>query len=443
VSRRRRKKLPTELFTATIESLSHEGRGIAHLEGKTIFINGALPGEEVKFRYTSKRSRHDEGDAIEIINKSPLRITAECEYFGYCGGCSLQHMKADEQIKFKQSVLLEKLQHIGKVSPLHVLQPLTGPLWNYRQKARLGVRYVHKKERVLVGFREKNSPFLADMKSCKVLVSQVGDRLEQLSNVIRSLTSYREIAQIEVAIGDNDSALIFRNLVELTDEDQMKLIEFGKQYDFKIYLQPKGPSTVHLIWPKEAKLDYSIPEYEVTLDFLPSDFTQVNSKINASMIHHALELLKPNKNDSILELFCGLGNFSLPLGKKANHVTAIEGDDGLIERARLNANKNNLGNIEFHVANLMENIDHADWISKDYNKVLLDPPRSGAVEIIPFIGKLDIERIVYVSCNPATLARDAGILVNEYGFTLEKAGVMDMFPHTSHVESIALFTKGK
>ncbi len=440
--RRRKKKIPTETPEVEIESLSHDGRGIARLEGKTVFIDGALPDEHVRFRYIRCRSKFDEGEVLEVLKASAYRVMPECEFFRRCGGCSLQHLQSAEQIKFKQSTLLENFRHIGKVTPQTVLPPLSGPSWGYRQKARLGVRFVRKKNRVLVGFREKHSAFLAEMHHCRILHPQIGEHLHDLSEMIGQLSCYDKIAQIEVAIGEAAAALIFRNLVALTKDDRKTISEFGKNFGFQIYLQPKGPDTVSLLWPEKAELTYALPGEGIKFTFQPNDFTQVNSEINRKMIRQALALLDLNTEDEVLELFCGLGNFTLPIAKRVKKVTAVEGDAGLIQRARANAGRNRIENVEFHVANLMESVEGVPWLRRQQcNKVFLDPPRSGALEMLPPVAALKPGRIVYVSCNPATLARDAGILVNEYGYRLQKAGVMDMFPHTTHVESIALFVK--
>lgn len=437
---RRKKKLPTEPQQGSVESLTHDGRGVARVADKTVFIDGALPGEDVLFRYTRVRSIYDEGEVLEVLKASPHRITPACEFFNSCGGCRLQHLDPAEQIRVKQAMLEDDLFRIGKVQADEMLPPLTGPIWGYRQKARLGVRYVRKKERVLVGFREKHSAFLADMSHCKILNPLIGERLEELSQLIRQLSCYKQVAQIEVAMGDQAAALIFRHLVELTETDKQLLIEFGQQHDFQIYLQPKGPDSVTLLWPETASLSYRLPAYDITLDFRPNDFTQVNSAINQAMVSRALELLDPKATDHVLELFCGLGNFSLPLSRQVKQVSAVEGDAALIERACENAEHNGIHNIDFHVANLMGEVSELPWLRQcHYDKILLDPPRIGALEILSHLASLKVSRIVYISCNPATLARDAGILVNEYGYRLVKAGVMDMFPHTIHVESIALF----
>ncbi|MEJ2142483.1 MAG: 23S rRNA (uracil(1939)-C(5))-methyltransferase RlmD [Gammaproteobacteria bacterium] len=438
---RRKKKLPSEPVTATIESLSPEGRGVAHIDGKITFIAGALEGELVNFVYDNIRAKFSEGHTVEVINASADRVEPKCQHAGICGGCSLQHMDAHAQIQHKQSVLLDHFHNLANIQPDKVLEPLTGPLWGYRKKARLGVRFVRKKERVLVGFREKNSSFLADIKQCEILHPSVGHHLMELSELIGGLSCFDKIAQIEVAIDDTHTCLVFRNLVDLKDSDSEKLISYARDNNIDLYLQPKGPDSIELLYPESSELSYSV-ENGLNVYFRPSDFTQVNAEINKKMVVRAVELLQLDTNDRVLELFCGLGNFTLTLAKKVTSVVGVEGDKGLVARARENAKLNNMENITYHVANLMEDVSGAPWLRKtSYNKILIDPPRSGASEVLPDIVKLDAERILYISCNPATLARDTNYLVNEAGYRLAKAGVMDMFPHTSHVESIALFVK--
>ena len=442
MARRRRRKLPQEPVSAKIESLSHEGRGIARVEGKTVFVNGALPGEDALFQYKKQRPKYDEAHALEITNPAAERVEPKCEFFGLCGGCSLQHMQHDKQIEHKQSVLMEQLEHIGKVKPGSIIPPLTGPVWGYRRKARLGVKYVDKKERLLVGFREKYSPFVADMNSCEVLHPSVGLLIEPLQCLITELSLIKQIPQIEVAIGDEVTALIFRHLADFNDEDIGKLKVFAEQHDVDIYLQSGGlDSVVPLPGTTARQLSYSLPEFDVTLNFLPTDFTQVNLEINRAMVPRALELLEVNSEDSVLDLFCGIGNFTLPLARKAVNVLGIEGEHGLVERAKQNAALNNIDNVEFRAIDLAKDDLNEDFLKGGFNKLLLDPARNGAQEIIEKMNLKSIERIVYVSCNPSTLARDAGILVNDKGFKLEQAGVMDMFPHTTHVESIAVFNR--
>ena len=441
---RRRKKLPKEPVSAKIESLSHEGRGIARVEGKTVFVNGALPGEDALFQYKKQRPKYDEAHALEINNPAAERVEPKCEFFGLCGGCSLQHMQHDFQIEHKQSVLIEQLTHIGKVKPKSVIPPLIGPVWGYRHKARLGVKYVDKKERVLVGFREKYSPFVADMNSCEVLHPSVGTLIEPLQCLITELSLIKQIPQIEVAIGDDVTALIFRHLADFNDEDMTKLKAFAEKYNIDIYLQSGGvDSVVPLDGITPRELSYALTEFDVTLNFLPTDFTQVNLEINRAMVPRALELLEVNSEDRVLDLFCGIGNFTLPLARKAASVLGIEGEHGLVERAKQNAVLNNISNVEFQAMDLAKDDLNEDFLKGGFNKLLLDPARNGAQEVIDKMDLKSIERIVYISCNPSTLARDAGILVNDKGFKLEQAGIMDMFPHTTHVESIAVFSRKK
>ncbi len=436
-----RKRKPLQHHEAMVESLSHDGKGVCRVDGKAIFVSGALPGETIRFACRSQKRNYDQGQLIEVLQAADDRIEPACPHYGICGGCSFMHLASDRQVEAKQQVLLDGLKHIGKVEAGEILPPLRSQPWGYRRKARLGVKYVFKKEKVLVGFRERNAPYLADLAACKVLHPDAGERLTAFSELIRSLSCYDKIAQIEVAIADNISAFVFRNLVELSDGDKQKLIDYAKAENIAVYLQPKGPDTVTALYPENPQLTYSLPDYNVTLAFEPTDFTQVNYDINHKMIRQALSLLALNSEDRVLELFCGLGNFTLPMARQAAHVTGVEGDADLIARANANAADNGIDNTDLHVANLMEDVSDCSWLKGDYTKLLLDPPRSGAKEILPYLQKLDIKRIVYVSCNPSTLARDAGTLVNEMGYTLEKAGVMDMFPHTAHVESIALFTK--
>ena len=442
---RRRKKLPTEAVVTTIEKLSHDGRGIAHVDDKITFISGALAGEEISFCYTSIAATHAEGVTVEVLKASPDRVEAGCAHFGICGGCSLQHMSADDQIKLKEDALLEQFKAFGEVTPEEVVSPLRGDIWGYRRKARLGVKFVPKKGGVLVGFREQRSGFLAVLDSCPVLHPAVGERITVLRELFTKLEAKDKIAQIEVAVGGDDQvALVLRNLVTLTSADEALLIEFAKETGIYLYLQPKGLNSITPLYPADlslTSLHYALPSEGVHFDFAPYDFTQVNSSINEQMVPRALEWLEVNEKDHVLDLFCGLGNFTLPLAKRAATVVGVEGDKTLVDRAEANAQSQGVFNTRYHVANLMETDLLQTWMRSDYSKVLLDPPRSGAAEIIEKLSFDKTERIVYVSCNPATLARDAGILVNKKGFRLVKAGVMDMFPHTGHVESIALFVR--
>jgi len=438
--RRNKPKLPNYPVRAHIEALSHDGRGVTHIDGKAVFVDGALPGEEISFLYTRRARKHDEGKLCELFQAAPERVQAKCAAFAVCGGCSLQHLAPEQQILAKQQTLLDNLQRIGKVTPERVLEPLTGPVWGYRNKARLGVKYVRKKGRVLVGFREKHAPYLADIQRCEVLHDSVGPRLEELAGLIQGMDARERIAQIEVAVGDTVTVLVFRNLDPLSDSDTQKLTGYAQQTGLHIYLQPKGPDSI--VWPEVSQLSYSLPDYDVTMRFLPTDFTQVNPAINPPMIRQALELLQADKQHRVLDLFCGLGNFTLPLARGAAHVVGVEGDAALVERARENAAANNIDNVEYHAVDLSAEPADQSWMQQQYDRILLDPPRSGAQEMVPHLAKLGAQRIVYVSCHPGSLARDAGILVNELGYRLVAAGVMDMFPHTAHVESMALFVKG-
>ena len=438
MGRRRRKKLPTEPVAANVESISHEGRGIARLDGKTIFIDGALPGEEVMFVYTSQRSKFAEGRAVDIIKASPERVEPVCPHFLLCGGCSLQHMSPEAQRAHKESVLVDQFKHLAELDIPEIIPPLTTATTGYRRKARLGVRFVVKKDKLLIGFREKSSGFLTDMSVCKVLHESVGEHLEELQALVRSLSAYQKIAQIEVAVGDNHTTLVFRNLEELVADDIALLKAFAEKSGIHVWLQPKGTDTAAPLSPEQSQLTYSLPDYEVKYEFLPTDFTQVNADLNKKMIKQAIELLSLNKDSKVLDLFCGIGNFSLPLARHCQHVIGIEGSEALVDRAKHNASINNIGNVEYLAADLTKDIPVE---IKGIDRMLLDPPRSGALEVVSRMKEIGPERIVYVSCNIATLARDAGELVKNQGYRLLRAGIMDMFPHTSHVESIAVFEK--
>jgi len=437
----RRRPPPQGLFEATIDDLAHDGRGIAHRGGKAIFIHGGLPGEQVQFRYTAAHSQFDEGRVEAILHASADRVEPRCAHFGVCGGCSLQHLAAVRQIEYKQAWLLDNLHRIGKVQPAELLPPLIGPHWAYRYKARLGVRYVAKKGRVLVGFRERDSRFLADLRRCEILHPQLGSLLEQLGDLISELSIYQRLPQIEVAAGDNTLALSFRVLDPPTEADKAQLREFAERHSIQVYLQPKGPATTELLWPQNAELNYCLPEFELDLAFLPYHFTQVNPVLNRQMVGRALALLDVQGTDKVLDLFCGLGNFTLPLARRAASVVGVEGEASLVEWAGRNATRNEVNNIRFYSADLAIEDDNMPVWAQDYDKALLDPPRSGALAVLPQLARCGPRRIVYVSCHPATLARDAGELVHQHGYRLLQAGVMDMFPHTAHVESIAVFEK--
>jgi len=439
--RRRRSRLPEGNFDAQIDSLSHDGRGVARIEEKATFIQGGLPGEAVRFRYLKRKRSHDEGLVTEVLTASEQRVAPRCQHYAICGGCSLQHMDPDAQIQSKQGILLENLKHIGRVEPETVLAPLTNDSpWGYRRKARLGVKWVPQKGKVLVGFRERGSSFVADLAACQVLHPRVGELLPQLSELIGQLGIRDRVPQIEMSMDDDRCVLIFRILEPPSEQDKSLLREFGERHQVVPYLQPGGPDTVAPLG-QGVDLHYSLPEQALTLGFLPGDFTQVNTEINRKMIARALAMLDLGPGDRVLDLFCGVGNFTLPMARHAGEVHGVEGDRGLVERARANAQRNRLENVEFFTANLYEELAPAAWLELSFNKVLLDPPRSGAQQVLQLLPKMGVDTILYISCYPGTLARDAGELVNEHGYRLLSAGVMDMFPHTAHVESIALFRR--
>ena len=429
------------LIEADITDLTHDGRGVAHISGKAVFVAGALAGERVRLRDVRKHRHYDEAAVEEVLRVSPDRVTPRCKHFGVCGGCALQHLDPAAQIAAKQRLLLENFERIGKVQPSAILPALTDSPWGYRRKARLSAKFVEKKGRMLVGFRETNGRYVADVERCEVLLPAVGERIAAITAMLESLEGKREIPQIEIAAGDNLVALVFRHLQPLSDADTQALTRFGQANDLAIFLQPGGIDSVAPLWPAGAQLNFELPAYDVTLDFRPLDFIQVNGGMNRRMIDHALALLDPQPSDRVLDLFCGLGNFTLPLARRAAQVVGVEGETGLVQRARDNATKNGIANATFHSADLAADQRATAWAKADYELLLLDPPRSGADAVLDYLPRKSTRRVVYVSCHPASLARDAGILVDKHGFKLTSAGVMDMFPHTAHVESIALFER--
>ncbi len=446
---------------ADIVDLAHDGRGIARVNGKAVFIDGALPGERVRFRIFKRRRQFDEAGLLEIVAASPDRVEPRCAHFGICGGCALQHLSAKAQLAAKQRQLLDNLERIGRVSPARVLAPLRGPSWAYRRRARLGVKHVHKKGRVLAGFRERNKPYIADLKRCEILVEPLGLLPQSLAAMVETLDIRDSLPQVEVAAGDRETALVFRVLEAPGPADLERLVAFGKVQGVQIFLQTGGLDSVRPLdqanlsaapaaAPKAASptaspaappLSYAIDDGAIVIEFAPVDFIQVNRDINASMVTAAMEQLAPSPSDAVLDLFCGLGNFTLPLARRAARVIGVEGDAALIERARGNAARNGIGNAAFVMENLFEPGKFGSWAGECYDRVLLDPPRAGAAELLALMPQWRPQRVVYVSCHPASLARDAGILVHSHGFTLMSAGVMDMFPHTTHVESIAVFER--
>lgn len=439
--RRGGKKLPEGSFYAVIEALSHDGRGVAHVNGKTTFVHGALPGEKVCFHYSRMQRRYDEGVVDAVLQPSPQRVEPHCEYFARCGGCSLQHLGGASQIAYKQQALLDAFRRIAAVEVGEVMPPLSADSWGYRRKARLGVKYVARKGKVLIGFRERGSSFVTEMQRCPVLHPCVGEKLGELAEVIHSLGIRDRIPQIEVAMGDDGAIMIFRLLSPCSDAEARVLQSYCSRQQWRCYIQEGGPQTVRPLSGDAEMLSYHLPEQQLSFDFLPTDFTQVNTAINRAMVSQAMQWLAPAAGERILDLFCGLGNFTLPLAQLCGEVTGIEGDAALVDRARHNAAKNGLGNTGFHSADLYGELGAPGWLRQRYDAALLDPPRSGALEMVSLLPALGTKRILYVSCYPETLARDAALLVNEHGYRLVRTGVMDMFPHTAHVESMALFVQ--
>jgi len=437
----RRKRREPE--TASITGVTHDGRGIAAVDGKKVFVAGALEGETVTYKRRKFRRNFDEAELLEVHTASPDRIDAKCEAFDRCGGCSLQHISAEHQREIKAQTLRDNLERIGRVTPETWLEPMTGPVWNYRRRARLAVKDVHGKGRTLVGFRERHAPFITDMQRCEVLATPVDSMLAELSELIGALTLKARLPQIEVAIAENDIALVFRVLDPPTAADEELFREFGARHQLRIYLQTGGLDSVALFYPDsvDESLYYTLPEFDIRVDFEPIDFVQVNSEINQRMVHFAIEQLDAGPDDRVLDLYCGIGNFSLALARQAGTVLGVEGEASLTERAATNAVRNGLDNVSFRVADLSKIDGTEAWINEGWNRMLLDPARSGAAEVVTRMHLFGPERIVYVSCHPGTLARDAETLVHEQGYRLEAAGIIDMFPHTAHVESIAVFTK--
>ncbi len=448
------------ILQATIESLDQEGRGVAHVDGKTIFIDGALPNEIVKYQSQRIKPSYEVAKTIEVLQTSSERVTPKCPHDGLCGGCKLQHMDATAQVAAKQQMLKADLWHIGKVKADNMLPPLYGPTWGYRHKARLSVKYVQKKERVLVGFNEKGTRYVADMNSCEVLVPEVSALIAPLQDMILQLSIRDKLPQIELAVGEADQknghegnviVLIFRIMDVLTANDEALFKAFADLHQIQVWTQTKGPDTIKPFYINNALqpapvLAYSLPEFDLSYPFKPNEFTQVNPQINREMVSRAMQLLAPEVGENIADFFCGIGNFTLPIARSGAQVLGLEGLENLVERANESAALNKISNVKFDVADLFkmtpESLADLNLKHGKFDKWLIDPPRDGAHELIKAITpETSPKVIVYVSCNPATLARDAGILVNEKGYTLISAGVINMFPHTAHIESIAYFTK--
>ena len=442
----------------TIESLDQEGRGIAHAEGKVAFVEGALPGERVCAEILRRKSSFDVARVIGVQRPNAARVAPRCPHFGVCGGCTLQHADVALQVAAKQRALEDALERIGRVRPDALLPPVTGPAWGYRHRARLSVRDVPKKGGILIGFHERKSSYVADMRECHVLPPKISALLPTLRRLVESLSIRTRLPQIELAVGERLPplstgasgatvyALVLRVLAPLDATDEAKLVAFADAHGVEFWLQPGGPETVVPFHPPGATLAYTLPEFDVAVPFAPTDFTQVNTAINRVLVRRAIALLDPQPGERIADFFCGLGNFTLPIARRGANVVGVEGNKALVARALENASRNGLAaQTRFVVANLF-GVDGA-WMEAlgPLDRALVDPPREGAVELVKALPHRDegsgLARIVYVSCNPATLARDAAVLVHERGYRLASAGVLNMFPHTAHVESLAVFAR--
>ncbi|MDH3688944.1 MAG: 23S rRNA (uracil(1939)-C(5))-methyltransferase RlmD [Gammaproteobacteria bacterium] len=431
---------PTAVYDGAVEGISHDGRGVVRADGKAVFVDGVLPGERVRFRRTRRRRSSDVAELLEIHDASPFRVQPRCSYFGVCGGCALQHLEYSAQVQTKQDMVLETLRRVGRVTPENVLPPLSTEPWGYRRKARLGVRFVPKKGGVLVGFREKRSSYVTPISTCDVLHPRVATLLPELQRLIAGLNAAQRIPQVEVAVGDNAVALVLRHLVELDEHDTPVLLKFAQDHTVQLHLQPCGLDSVYCLWPNQAPpLYYRVKDQSIKIEFRPTDFIQINGVLNEQLVNQAVALVEPQSGETVLDLFCGLGNFSLPLAKSDVAVLGVEGDAGLVARAQHNARINGQSNVRFIQSDLYAEKFHGQWFRCRYDKVLLDPPRSGAMEVVKLMTVLRPGRMVYISCNPATLARDSEVIVHKHGYVLQHVGIVDMFPHTHHAECIAVF----
>ncbi len=428
----------------TVHGLSPKGFGLARVDGRQLTVPGALPGEKVKVRLRRRGRRDTPSELIEVLEPAPGRVEPRCPHFGLCGGCTLQHMDPAAQLTLKQQHLRDLLWQHGQVQPEAWLAPVSENPWGYRRRARLGARFVEKKGSVLVGYRETRGGFVADLGRCMTLHPLIGERIELLRNLLTQLEARRHIPQIEVAVGDADVALMIRHLVALSPSDRARLIAFARAQAVQIYLQPGGPDTLVPLWPAEAKpLHYRLADWGLELQFMPGDFVQVNGAVNRSLVSQAVALLAPEKHERMLDLYCGIGNFTLPFAGLVGEIVGLEGCTSLVRRARENAWRNDIENARFHRADLASATECEAWLQQSWHKLLIDPPRSGCSSLMCAAGITRLRRILYVSCNPATLARDANLLVRQQGFELARAGIVDMFPHTNHAEVIALFVRDK
>lgn len=430
--------------TAVIEAMSQDGRGIAAIDGKKVFVPGGLHGETVRILRRRSKRNFDEAELVDVLSPSPRRIVPRCAVYSVCGGCSLQHLPAADQRAIKLEALQGALARIGGLEPRRWLPPLYDDegQWNYRRRARLAVKDVAGKGRVLVGFRERHSAYITEMTRCEVLAPPLDALIEPLSGLVGRLSIRRRVPQVEAAVADNGTELVFRVLDPPSQADEAELVRFAGEHGIRVALQSAGPGSVRPLHPPAPEpLAYELPAWDLRMTFGATDFVQVNGPVNARMVAAALELLAPEAGQGVLDLYCGIGNFSLPLARQAGHVLGIEGEATMVARARDNAARNGIGNAEFSAADLSRVDGRQGWLAAGWDRVLLDPARSGAAAVVPHLGRTGAQRIVYVSCHPATLARDARLLVESGGYALEAAGIIDMFPHTAHVEAIALFVK--
>lgn len=431
-----------EPVTGRVDALNHEGWGVVRGAGKTVFVAGALPGELVEYRIRRRSRSHDEAELVSVLEPAPDRIEPRCAHFGVCGGCALQHLAPQSQLAVKDTGLRESLRRIGKVEPRQWLAPISGDPWGYRRRARLGARFVHARGRSMVGFREKMSSYVTDVEQCPVLRPEVGPLVGELARLLTRLSIATRIPQIEVAAGDAQTALVLRVLDPPSEADRALLRGFEQQHRVCFMLQSGRPDDLEPVTGEAPRLWYELPRFGVKLYFQPADFVQVNGAMNARLIEHVLDLMELDQDSVVLDLFCGLGNFTLPIATRVKRVVGIEGEAGLVARARANAEANGITNAHFHVADLAgeDAVERCLALAggAGYTHVLVDPPRTGALDVLPALAKLAPRRLGYVSCHPGSLARDLGILVTEHGFSLASAGIVDMFPHTSHVESVAI-----
>jgi 23S rRNA (uracil1939-C5)-methyltransferase len=433
---------PALVETGRVDSLNHEGEGVVR-GGKTAFVSGALPGESVSFVRRRHHRQHDEAELVAVLEPAAERVAPRCAHFGVCGGCTLQHLDSAAQLVIKEQQLRDNLTRLGRIAPRTWLTPLQGPQWQYRRRARLGARFVHARGRSMVGFRERYSSRVAELERCEVLAPPVDGLIAPLGALLSQLSIRERVPQIEVANAENAVVLVIRVLEAPTPQDCTLLLEFERTHGVHVFLQPGGLNSVRPLSEVPAALEYTLPDFALRLRFEPSDFIQVNAELNRALVARVAELLELDDKSQVLDLYCGLGNFTLPLARRAAHVVGVEGEAALVGRARDNAALNGVTNVEFHSANLAgDDFAAAPWARRGYSHALLDPPRVGAREVLPLLARLGLKRLVYVSCHPGSLARDLGLLVHEFGFELLAAGIADMFPQTSHVESLAVLAPG-